>query len=247
MELKGNKIIITGATRGIGLALTEALYALDNHIVAVARNTTRLKELKATYPKIDILSCDLSNQKAIDNLVKEIHSNHSDTNTLINNAGIQVNFYNHMFGQEQDQLNKVKEEIQVNFTAIVALTFQLIPLLMQNSNASIVNVSSGLGFVPKKSAPVYCGTKAAVHIFTKSLRYQYEHTHVKVFEIIPPLVDTDMTQERGKDKLTPQALVKQFIKAYQSDKYEINIGKTKLLRILQRIAPSLADRILKNK
>ena len=67
-----------------------------------------------------------------------------------------------------------------------------------------------------------------------------------IFEIIPPLVDTDMTKGRGKDKLTPEALVKQFIKAYQADRYEINIGKTKLLRIIQRISPAIADRILKN-
>jgi short-subunit dehydrogenase involved in D-alanine esterification of teichoic acids len=246
MKLRGNKLIITGATRGIGLALTDALYQQDNKIIAVARNTARLEQLKQKYPKIDIITCDLVNQKSIDAFITEISSHHSDANILINNAGIQVNLYDSIYGQEPEKLSLLKDEIQINFTAVVELTFRLIPLLIQNANASIVNVSSGLAFVPKKSAPVYCGTKAAVHIFTKSLRYQYEDSHLKVFEIIPPLVDTDMTKGRGKDKLTPEALVKQFMKAYQADRYEINIGKTKLLRIIQRIFPSLADKILKN-
>ena len=245
MKLRGNKLIITGATRGIGLALTDALHQ-DNIIIAVARNTKRLEELKQSYPNIETITCDLANQKSIDAFVKEISSNHLDANVLINNAGIQVNFYDYSFGQEPEKLQQVKEEIQINFTAIVELTFRLIPLLMQNANAAIVNVSSGLALAPKKSAPVYCGTKAAVHIFTKSLRYQYENTHLKIFEIIPPLVDTDMTKGRGKGKLSPEALAKQFVKAFQTDRYEINIGKTKLLRIIQRISPSLADKILKN-
>lgn len=119
----------------------------------------------------------------------------------------------------------------------------LIPILQKNEHPAIVNVSSGLAFVPKASAPVYCASKAAIHIFTKSLRYQLPQ--FKVFEIIPPLVDTEMTKGRGKGKITPQQLVNEFIRSFEKDRWEINIHKVKLLRLIQRVSPALADRIMK--
>ena len=246
MNVSGNKILITGATRGIGLALTDALYKLDNEIIAVARNEERLMKLKKQYPDITTLSCDLTDESSIDAMVCTVKKGHSDLNMLINNAGVQVNFYGSLFGEDVEKLNPVKKEIQVNYASVVELTFRFIPILLQHSSAAIVNVSSGLAFAPKKSAPVYCGTKAAIHIFTKALRYQYENTSLKVFEMIPPLVDTDMTNGRGKDKISPEQLVKQFLRSLKSDNYEINIGKTKLLRLIKRIAPKVADGILKN-
>ncbi len=98
--------------------------------------------------------------------------------------------------------------------------------------------------IPKKRAPVYCGTQAALHIFSKSLRYQV--SGLKVFEIVPSLVETEMTAGRGKGKISPQQLVQEFIPAFARDQYEIRIGKVKLLYWLYRISPSLADRIMKN-
>ncbi len=118
------------------------------------------------------------------------------------------------------------------------------PILKINDNAAIVNVSSGLGLVPKMQAPVYCGTKAGVHLFSKSLRYQLKQ--IKVFEIIPPLVDTQMTTGRGKGKISPKKLVDEFIDSFHKDKFEVSIGKVKLLKIINRISPSIAERIMKN-
>lgn len=246
MKLEGNKIIITGATRGIGLAMLDKFYSLNNQIIAVARNQEALINLTKKYENIATIQCDLSDENSINQLIEEIKSNHTDVNTLINNAGIQVNFYDFKFGEETESLTKIKDEIQINYTAPVELAYRLIPILIKNGNASIINVSSGLAFVPKKSAPVYCGTKAGIHIFSKALRYQYENSNLKIFEIIPPLVETDMTKGRGKGKLTPTKLVEEFIKAYSKDKFEVNIGKTKLLRFIQRISPKIADNILKN-
>jgi len=246
MKIHGNKIIITGATRGIGLAMLDKFHQLDNQIIAVARNQKALIELSNNYEGITTIQCDLSKQDSIDELVKEIINQHKDVNTLINNAGVQVNFYDFKFGDESDSLIKIKDEIQINLTAPIELAYMLIPIIIKNENASIINVSSGLAFSPKKSAPVYCGTKAGIHIFSKALRYQYENSNLKIFEIIPPLVETDMTKGRGKGKLTPSQLVEEFLKAYRKDKYEVNIGKTKLLRFIKRISPKIADNILKN-
>ena len=246
MTVQGNKIIITGATRGIGLAMLNKFYQLGNQIIAVARNQKALTELANKYEGITTIQCELRDEISIDKLVKEITDRYSDVNTLINNAGVQVNFYDSKFGDESQSLIKLKDEIQINLTAPIELSYRLIPILIKNRNASIINVSSGLAFAPKQSAPVYCGTKAAIHIFSKALRYQYENTNLKIFEIIPPLVETDMTQGRRKNKLAPSRLVDEFIKAYKSDKIEVNIGKTKLLRLIQRISPKIADNILKN-
>lgn len=126
------------------------------------------------------------------------------------------------------------------------IIYGLLPILTTKQNSAIINVSSGLAFAPKKSAPIYCATKSAIHIGTKAIRYQLENFNVKVFEIIPPFVDTAMTKGRGKGKITPKRLVDEFLRNFKNDKLESNIGKTKFLRFIQRIFPKIADKILKN-
>ena len=113
----------------------------------------------------------------------------------------------------------------------------------------IFNVSSFLGIVPKKSAPGYCATKAALHAFSKSLRYQLEDTSIKVFEIITPLVDTDMTKDREDDmkKLSPESLAKEVFRKLESDTFEIHPGKTSVVLFLNRLFPSLAEKIAKKR
>ena len=244
--MKGNTIIITGASRGIGKAFVNQLLKEGNRIIAIARSKEGLDKLLTEFPSIEIIPCDLSIPSERIELVKIIKARFSHANILINNAGIQVNQYDHRFADPQTSLEAIKTEIEINYTAPIELSHALIPLLMENKNPSIINISSALGFVPKKSAPNYCGTKAGIHLFTKALRYQYEQSPLKVFEIIPSLIETDMTTGRGKDKVSPKALVDQFVKAYSKNQYEINIGKTGVLRFLQRLMPNKADSILKN-
>jgi len=240
MKINNNKILITGATAGIGKALTETFLKLDNQIIAVGRNKERLNELEKLDKRIISFQCDISKQSELDKLILFIEQEHQDLNILINNAGIQ---YNYNFANESQLLYKVEHEINVNFLAPLKLITLLLPTIQTNDNSAIVNISSGLAIVPKAQAPVYCGTKAGIHIFSKSLRYQLDK--VKVFEIIPPIVETAMTEGRGKGKISPQRLVDEFIKAFKNNKYEVNIHKVKLLRIINRISPSIADRIMK--
>jgi len=241
MKTTNNKILITGATAGIGKALTETFLKLDNQIIAVGRNQEKLDELGKLDKRIIPFQCDISKQSELDRLVLFIEQEHQDLNILINNAGIQ---YNYNFLEEPQLLHKIEFEANVNFIAPLKLIALLLPTLQNNTDASIVNVSSGLAIVPKMDAPIYCGTKAGIHIFSKSLRYQLEDK-IKVFEIIPALVDTAMVAGRGKGKIAPQELVDEFIRAFKKNKYEINIGKVKLLRFINRIFPSLADKIMK--
>ena len=242
MKLENNKILITGATSGIGKALTERFCKLNNTIIAVGRNKIRLEELKKFDARITSFKCDINNLQEFNQLIAFIRKEHSDLNILINNAGIQ--YHQNLF-EKTYTYHEIEHEISTNFIAPVKFIKALLPVLQNNDNAAIVNVSSGLAIVPKTKSAVYCGTKAAIHIFSKSLRYQLNT--VKVFEIIPPLVATEMTKGRGKGKITPQQLVDEFIKAFSKNKYEVNIYKVKLLRIINRISPKIADYIMKGK
>ena len=243
MQTHGNTILLTGGTSGIGLELLTRFYELDNIIIVAARNQTQLEATKQRFPKIETIVCDLASERSVQQLIDYCSGQYPSLNLMINNAAVQ---YNYSFVTEKIGYDKIASEIHTNFTSVFQLIDGLLPLLLKQPTAAIVNVSSGLAFAPKKSAPIYCATKAAIHIGTKALRYQLEQTSVKVFEIIPALVETPMTAGRGKGKITPQQLVEEFMKSFQKDQFEINIGKTKLLRFLQRIAPSIADKILKN-
>ncbi len=243
MILEGNTILITGGSSGIGLALLKTFYEVGSKIIIVARDITKLNEVKVQFPEIVIFQCDLTKQTEIDGLIVFIEQYYPQLNMLFNNAAIQ---YNYDFLTEQNITNKVYYEVSANLTSTIKLCGLLLPTLLKNENAAIVNISSGLAISPKKSAPVYCATKAAIHNFTKAFRYQLEGTNVKVFEILPPLVETPMTEGRGKNKLTPEKLVVEFLNDFKNNKYESYIGKSKLLKFISRVSPKLADRILKN-
>ncbi len=239
MKLSENKILITGGNKGIGLALAKKFLSLNNKVIITGRNEDDLSDVKKEHPEIFTFKCDLANQEEIDNLILHIENEHPDLNILINNAGIQ---YNYDFMDEPQLLAKIEYETNVNFLAPIKVSALLLSLLNANDNSAIVNVSSGLGIVPKMDAPVYCANKAGIHIFSKALRYQLKKT--KIFEIIPSLVDTAMTKGRGNGKISPEILAEEFIKCFKKNKYEINIGKVKFLRLINRIIPSLADKII---
>ena len=242
MLVNNNVILITGGTAGIGRELVKRFYDFDNQLIVTSSNTTNLEKLKEDFPKISILLCDLANPESVQSLVSTCLANHPEINMLINNAGVQ---YNYDWLSEENAEQKILDEITINFTSPMQIIYGLLAKLKEKDTAAIVNVSSGLALAPKRDTPIYCGTKAAVHLTTKALRYQFEDTNIKVFEIIPPLVDTAMTAGRGEGKISAEQLVDEFIRNFKKDKYESNIGKVKLLRIIQRISPRIADNILK--
>lgn len=243
MKTAGNTVLITGGTSGIGLELVRQFYELGNSLIVVSSNEIHLKNLTEHFPSIETIQCDLADSESVKNLVGTCLEKYPNINIIINNAGVQ---YNYSFIEEKEGYDKIASEIGINLISPFQIAYGLLPLLLQKPEAAIINVSSGLAFAPKKSAPIYCATKAALHNGTKALRYQLENTSVKVFEIIPALVSTPMTEGRGKGKITPQQLVDEFMHGFAKDKFEISIGKTKLLRLIQRIAPALADGIMKN-
>ncbi|GAA4405167.1 SDR family oxidoreductase [Nibrella viscosa] len=243
MDLTGNTMLITGATSGIGLALTTRFSELGNTVIAVGRNPTQLAELTRRSDRIHPVQADLASAQDIERLVMLVEQQYPSLNVLINNAGVQ---YTYSFAESSEHLSRITHELTVNLTAPLHLISLLLPLLLTQPKAAVVNVSSGLGLVPKRSAPVYCATKAGLHIFSKALGYQMSGTSVRVMEVIPPLVDTPMTAGRGRSKISPEQLVEEFLRQFARDRSEINIGKVGLLRLLQRISPALADRLLRD-
>ncbi|WP_111307644.1 SDR family oxidoreductase [Confluentibacter sediminis] len=243
MMTTGNTVLITGGSSGIGLALAKRFLSLNNRVIITGRDLKKLEQIKNDFPEMVTFKGDLTDKNSLDELVVFIEQQHSGLNILINNAAVQ---YNYTFTEEPNLTYKIDYEIATNLTAPIKLTGLLLPLLLKNKDSAVVNVSSGLFIAPKKSASIYCATKSAIHSFTKTLRYQLEDTHAKVFEIIPALVETPMTAGRGKSKITPEQLTDEFFRNFKADKLESYIGKTKLLKLINRLSPKLSDKIMKN-
>lgn len=243
MKTSGHTILITGGATGIGLALARQLHALGNQLILTGRDAAKLTTAAAAMPGTATFPCDLSNPASLDTLCEYLTTNHPGLSVLINNAGIQLSYD---FMDEPDTIQHIRTETSVNFTAPLILTNRLMPLLSLQTEAAVVFVSSALYIAPKRSAPVYCATKSAIHTFAKALRYQLEGSGIRVFDIIPPLVDTAMTAGRTSGKISPEHLAASFIKGFGNNRYEQHIGKSRLLKILSRITPSLADKMMKN-
>ncbi|MFD0674719.1 SDR family oxidoreductase [Cohnella sp. GCM10027633] len=246
MRPTGHKVLITGGAAGIGLALTERFVREGNQVIVVGRDQNKLDAARAKFPGIAAYVCDLRSEEETDRLASKLSEEHPDLSVIVNNAGMQ--YLDSFLDQRDEKIGeRISEEIGLNLMSPIRLTAKLLPLLATREEAAIVNVTSGLAISPKKSAPVYCATKGGLRIFTQALRYQLEETNVRVFEIVPPLVDTDMTRGRGNGRKTsPGELADEFWQAYKRDKFEAAIGKVKLLKILKRLVPSVADGILKN-
>lgn len=247
MKLSDNTVFITGGASGIGFALAKGFLELKNTVIICGRNSDKLKQVKESFPEIHVIRCDVTNEEEVKQAFETIENKFGLLNILVNNAGIQ---YRLDFREDEDVLKKMDEEIDINFRAVVRLTKALIPLLEKARQAAIVNVSSGLGIVPKKSAPGYCATKAAIHAFSKSLRYQLEDTSIKVIELFPPFTDTDMTKGRDNDvhKESPDFVAKKFFIKFEKDHYEIKPGIMNIMLLqMNRFLPCLSEKIAKKR
>ncbi|GAK59482.1 short-chain dehydrogenase/reductase SDR [Candidatus Vecturithrix granuli] len=246
MKITGNTVLITGGASGIGLSLAKVFLEHLNTVIVCGRNTNKLDQVEQQYPGIHPIQCDVSSPLDVTHLYDHVASHFPSLNILVNNAGIQ---HQYDFLNDERALQKIDEEIGINFTAVARLTRIVLPNLVKAPEAAIVNVSSFLGIVPKRSAPIYCATKAALHAFSQSLRYQLQGTPVRVFEIITPLVDTEMTRGREDDagKMSPEMLAREVIRNIKKDQYEIRPGRTKLVLFLNRVVPSLIQKVVGKK
>ena len=188
MNLTGNTILITGGGSGIGCGLAKELHALGNQVVIAGRRRHALEETTAANPGMKSLALDIEDPAAIRAFAAQVATEFPALNVLINNAGI-------MRAEdllEQKDLTDAEAIVTTNLLGPIRLTAALLPHLQKQSRAAIVNVSSGLAFVPLALTPTYCATKAAIHSYTESLRYQLRATPIEVIELIPPYVATHL-------------------------------------------------------
>ncbi|CAD0307577.1 SDR family oxidoreductase [Xanthomonas sp. WHRI 8391] len=188
MKLTHNTILITGGATGIGLALARRFSADGNQVIICSRNASSLAQAKAEVPALITRICDVADPNSRNALTQWLQDEHPTLNAIVNNAGIQV----HRDFTAAPAMDTLDQEVAINFTAPIHLISHLLPLLQRQTNAYIVNVSSGLAFSPMADVPVYCATKAAIHSFTLSLRHQLRDTNIRVIEIAPPIVDTGL-------------------------------------------------------
>ena len=194
MKVEGNTILITGGATGIGLALAESFLKLGNQVIICGRRKERLIEVQKMHPDLHIVECDVSDENGRNSLFKYVTENFNDINVLVNNAGIQraIDLTDGIKGLEGEN------EIKINLEAPIYLSALFIPFLNSKEESAIINISSGLAITPLAAVPVYCATKAGVHTFTKCLRLQLSDTNIKVFEVLPPIVISELNMEYRK-------------------------------------------------
>ncbi len=241
MQLINKKILITGATSGIGLKLVEKLYP-TNKLFIIARNQHKINQLQINFPGVVAFKTDFKNIDELQTMVKQLQLATPSLDVLINNAAVQ---YTPTFIDNDFKYESINHEITTNFTALCSLCYLLLPMLSNQRSAVILNVNSGLGLVPKTSSAIYCASKGALNIFSQSLRYQLKNTQVQVLQAFLPLVDTPMTKGRGKSKMTTEKVSTEIIKGIENTILDHDIGKVKLLRLLNRLLPTLAQKIMK--
>jgi uncharacterized oxidoreductase len=192
MKTTDNTILITGGGSGIGRALAAAFHALGNQVIISGRGQKALDETTAANPGMKSLTVDMTDPASIRSFAARLAEAYPSLNVLIDNAGIMRP--ENLLAQPED-LSDAEVTVMTNLLGPIRLTAALLPLLKKQLCATIMTVSSGLAFVPMTMTPTYCATKAAIHSYTQSLRYQLKETTVEVLELIPPYVATTLMGE----------------------------------------------------
>ena len=243
MKLTGRTILITGGSAGIGLAFALKFLELGNQVIVTGRRQLLLDEVKAKHPKLHTIQSDVADPAQIAALTARVKLDFPKLDVLMNNAGIMLS---KNLKVPAADLAGLTEEMDVNMGGVIRMTSAFIDLLTANKG-TVINTSSMLAFVPLPSAPIYSATKAAIHSYTQSLRFQLEETGVEVIEVMPPGVKTEMTTELaevGISLITTDELVKQSFASLKSGAIEIRPGQSKQLAFMRRLAPDFINRQL---
>jgi uncharacterized oxidoreductase len=243
MKLTGRTILITGGSAGIGLAFALKFLELGNEVIITGRRQAVLDQVKAKYPKLHTIQSDVADPAQIAALAARVKSDFPKLDVLMNNAGIML--YKNLTAPAAEFAG-LMAEVNINVGGVITTTSAFIDILRAN-RGTVINVSSGLAFVPLPAAPIYSATKAAIHSYTQSLRFQLEETGVEVIELMPPAVKTDMTTELaegGGTVISTDELVKQSFAALKTGGLEIRPGQSKQLALMRRLAPNFINRQL---
>ncbi|WP_343521678.1 SDR family NAD(P)-dependent oxidoreductase [Pedobacter sp.] len=236
MKTSKNTVLLIGGTAGIGLEIAKQLTALDNHVIITGRNQNRLDAAAASLQNVTTILSDVSKADDVEQLVNRIKAEFPQLNIVINNAGRAI-LYN-LADPNQDAFTNAEDEMLTNYLSIIRINQKLLPVLLAQESSAIVNVSSIVAYVPGISLPTYAASKAALHSYSTSLRLSLEETPVKVFELMPPLVDTEFSKEiGGHNGIKPSVVADDLLAALANDEYEIRVGDTAKIYELFRQSP----------
>src|SRR6202050_4061311 len=233
MQISGNTMLITGGGSGIGRGLAEAVHAEGNQGVIAGRRKELLKEVVAANPGSKAAVLDVGNADAIRSFAEQIKKDYPALNVVIQNAGMMK-----PESLKNGAVADAEATIATNLLGPIRLTAALLPLLLKQPRAAIMTVTSGLAFVPMAMTPTYCATKAAIHSYTQSLRYQLRDTSVQVLELIPPYVQTELggTHQANDPNAMPlKDFITETMKILKSspDSAEICVERVKPLRFAE--------------
>lgn len=240
MKLENKTIVLTGGSSGVGLDLLRMLSA-SNRIINLSRRAPPEDDLPHRA-NIQHIATDLADEVSVHSAIAQITKDYSEgIDGLINCAAVQ--FLPRFTDADFDPAS-IAAEVAINLTSPAQIIHGLLPNLRKTTQSVILNVNSGLGLVPKAESAIYCATKAGLDNLSRGLRAQLAETGVQVSQAFLPLVDTPMTTGRGSGKLSSVEVARQIISGIERGKTDIDIGKVTLLRLINRISPSIANRIM---
>jgi uncharacterized oxidoreductase len=240
MELRGKTVLITGGTSGIGLEAAKQFMANGAKVIVTGRDQSKLDTVKNTYPALIAIKSDAANDNDAQLLFNQIKQL-GGIDILYNNAGVLSTPLN--LGVANDKhVEKAAYEINVNYLGVVRLNNLFMEMLKSRKDSAIINTTSILSYVPSMLEATYSASKVALRFYTESLRthLQILKSSVKVFELLPPVVATEMTADRNDKKITTEELVKALISGLKKDRFTIRVGDTKLLYVVNRFFPKAA-------
>jgi len=237
MKTTNNTVLITGGSAGIGFEIARLLSEKGNRVIITGRNKERLQKAVSKLPTVTAVVSDVTSEKDVKELRQRIERDFPELNVVINNAG---SAFLHNLANETGIFDKAAAEMMTNYLSVINLNEKLLPLLKQQDEAAIVNVTSIVAIVPG-TIPTYSASKAALRSYTLSLRLALEDTPIKVFELMPPLVDTEFSAPiGGHNGIPPVQVAQSLFDAFENDEYEVRVGQTEAIYKLFLSSPSEA-------
>jgi uncharacterized oxidoreductase len=231
-------VLVTGGGSGIGFELAKKFSSFGNEVILVGRNRDKLISQSAQLNNTSVYVCDITSEEEVNGLVQYVKDEFGALSILINNAGV-ANI--HSLAEASNSFQFAQQEIETNYLSAVRLTEKFLPLLKLSGEAAIINNSSVVALVPAASLATYSASKAALHSYTQSLRISLQKsTHIKVFELMPPLVDTEFARKIPGEKITAEEVAETAIYALQNDVFEIHVASTSAIYKLFLSSPELA-------